>query len=238
MFNCSKTQSSVQKQAGECKMKQYRSRDKRCHFTLIELLVVIAIIAILASMLLPALNQARERARSISCTSNLKQLGTAFAMYANTFDDYIPPVRAYPAVSFMWFDCLNEASKMFPWHVTTYHVQERPGNFTDVVRGTILHCPSQAKSPDWMRTGYGYNIILENPPVNDYVKFTKMTRIRRASNRFLVLDADAWNVNPWSGASFPFGIRHNSSLNVLYVDGHVSSIKKGEELWAAGHWND
>src|SRR6266513_2903170 len=64
---------------------------KRKGFTLIELLVVIAIIAILAAILFPVFAQAREKARGISCLSNMKQLGTAFQMYLQDYDEMVLP---------------------------------------------------------------------------------------------------------------------------------------------------
>ena len=68
---------------------------QRCgrKFTLIELLIVIAIIAILAAMLLPALNKAREKARSIQCINNQKQIGMALSFYQNEFNGYVLPAK-------------------------------------------------------------------------------------------------------------------------------------------------
>ncbi len=104
-------------------------------FTLIELLVVIAIIAILASMLLPALNQARDKAKSISCHSNLKQIGVLVGMYANDWQSYTPGVTYIDLSG-------NTSDSSVPfWKMAQagyYDMQK----LTEMTTKTIFFCPA------------------------------------------------------------------------------------------------
>ena len=109
----------------------YLKRKTACRFTLIELLVVIAIIAILAAMLLPALNSAREKARAISCISKLRQLHTTINFYINDNADWMPDAPG-------WLD------KLFPAYIkraTKDSTKERPWISYRPGVGPLL-CPS------------------------------------------------------------------------------------------------
>ncbi len=107
------------------------------HFTLIELLVVIAIIAILAAILLPALNSARARGRSASCISNLSQIGKAFNDYCDNFNDIVPPFEGMRSRN-----PANNKENGYLWHQAQSYVA---GYFKDSTSDTpppdVMVCP-------------------------------------------------------------------------------------------------
>jgi prepilin-type N-terminal cleavage/methylation domain-containing protein/prepilin-type processing-associated H-X9-DG protein len=204
---------------------------RRKGFTLIELLVVIAIIAILAAILFPVFAQAREAARATTCRSNLKQLGTAATMYEQDYDEiclpgYAGTVQTY---GYLWPDLLDPYLKNLGNKVGTAY------NFD----GKVYMCPTAPVIADkTVRRPYGYNYTY----LGRSTILVSLAAVQAPSSTFRLVEL--WRIDP-SGVGVAPGIGsylayppssataaniysrdwHSGKSNILFVDGHVKSMK-------------
>jgi prepilin-type N-terminal cleavage/methylation domain-containing protein/prepilin-type processing-associated H-X9-DG protein len=186
----------------------------RSGFTLIELLVVISIIAVLAAMLLPAIGIVRGQAKTVTCQSQLRQIGAGYVSYATDMDGFVPD------------------SVMFGSGLPTTHWTTRIATYMelDTSKQTILDCPAYVQGSSWWKYGYGSNLNLNKPASTtqtnridcnssstDLVTFV-LGRLTYKTSRAIIADSSDYHTGAIQMQ------RHGSTFNALFADIHVQSL--------------
>lgn len=209
-------------------------------FTLIELLVVIAIIAILAAILFPVFAQARERARAISCLSNMKQIGTAEQMYVQDYDEK-SFFRASASAPSPWRDNVVIANSGLRAQASWWNLL-----MPYIKNNQVFTCPSDA-GPTLSKD------LSLNPTINrSYIALTTAASLALAQvdypvDTMIITEkwdkdytgprSDSW-IEPFNGdftndamvpsRTFTAANRHTGTLNATYLDGHAKALRAGQ----------